>query len=191
MRVKVLTDKEYQFLVAALPKHSPRDELIIRLMLQCGLRSAETATVTVGQVWRGGSVNPGLYIPGSVSKGHVGRVVDIPEVVQDTISKYIRWMITKDLPTEPAGRLFYAHKTRGPLQPRDIQRIVNWVGNWRLERHIHPHMLRHTYATRLLKFTNIRVVQQLLGHKSLATTQIYLHPTSEDCSGAVNKAFTA
>lgn len=46
-------------------------------------------------------------------------------------------------------------------------------------------MLRHTFATRLMQKTNIRVVQQLLGHKSLSSTQVYTHPNADDLQKAI------
>ena len=51
-------------------------------------------------------------------------------------------------------------------------------------------MLRHTFATRLLKASNMRVVQEALGHKSIQTTQIYTHVTSDDLTRAVNSLST-
>jgi len=56
-----------------------------------------------------------------------------------------------------------------------------------IKRRIHPHVLRHTFATQLAKVTNIRVVQELLGHSSLESTQIYTHPDMNEAREAVNR----
>ncbi|GAH96402.1 unnamed protein product, partial [marine sediment metagenome] len=53
-------------------------------------------------------------------------------------------------------------------------------------REIHPHILRHTFATRLMSKTSMRVVQELLGHKNLSSTQIYTHPNNADLQEAID-----
>ena len=81
---------------------------------------------------------------------------------------------------------FYATDTQRPITTRQVERIILTASMKALNRPIHPHVLRHTFASRLMKRTNIRVVQQLLGHTSITSTQIYTHPDSDDLQKAIN-----
>jgi site-specific recombinase XerD len=158
-------------------------------MLQCGLRIGEVSTLNIENVWRGGYVHPAVHLPRGTTKGHIARFVDIPEPLRQLIAAHVAELFNSSPDTSQTSPLFWGRKVRRRLNVSGIGRIVSRISEHTLGRHINPHLLRHTFATVLMKYTNIRVVQQLLGHASLNTTQIYTHPSSEDCKNAVNKAF--
>ena len=190
MRVEILSEKEVQVLLTFLDTCPLRDNLMLRLMLQCGLRCGEVSFLNVENVWRGGYVHPAVHLPRGTTKGHVARFVDIPGPLIPLIHRHVEFLQTSGDDFSPDGPLFTGNKIRIRLGVSGIGRIVTGISSYCLGRTIHPHVLRHTYATILLKHTNIRVVQQLLGHVSVNTTQIYTHVSSEDCKNAVNQAFS-
>ena len=189
MRVEVLSNQEVQVMLKYLHNQAARDRLILRLMLQCGLRLGEVADLNIENVWRAGYVNPAVHLPRGTTKGHIARFVDIPEPLRLLLALHIADLFRDAPGASPASPLFMGKKVRRRLNRSGIGRIVSRISEHTLGRHINPHLLRHTFATILMKHTNIRVVQQLLGHADLNTTAIYTHPNSEDCKVAVNQAF--
>ncbi len=83
--------------------------------------------------------------------------------------------------------LFFSKYTHRQLSSRDFQRIVKQLSIRSIGRPITPHILRHTFATRLLKHTNLRVTQVLLEHSNLQTTQLYTHVNIDDALDSINK----
>jgi integrase/recombinase XerD len=189
MRVQILSIQEVPVLLSHLEKVPIRDALIIRLMLQCGLRAGEVSGLRVENVWRAGFVHPCVNLPRSSTKGHVARHVDMSEPLRDLVKRHIDDEQKKGRCMTPDAWLVTGQFQRGRLRVSGIERLTAKISQAALGRTVHPHLLRHTYATILLKFTNIRVVQALLGHAKINTTEIYLHPTSEDSRLAVNQAF--
>lgn len=189
MRVKILSDQEYAALLNYLPKTSTRDNLIIRLALQCGLRAGEISALNIDNVWRQGMIHPAIHLPAPSTKGHIPRYVDIPAPVKTALDEHIAALLLLNYPCIPGAPLLVSDHGAARLTIRAIQYITARICTRAINRHINPHVLRHTYATMLLKYTNIRVVQTLLGHASIATTQIYTHPSSQECKNAVNAAF--
>ena len=88
------------------------------------------------------------------------------------------------------GLLFY-NKNGKPLTPRGVQyRMQSHADRIGMNMNVHPHMLRHSFATHLLDGgANLRVVQELLGHSSLSTTQVYTHVSTEKLQKICEKAF--
>ena len=97
------------------------------------------------------------------------------------------WLAVR--PTVSAEALFIS--MRGArLSPRSVQlRLARWCRKNALPEHIHPHMLRHSFASHMLESSqDIRAVQELLGHSNISTTQIYTHLDFQYLSGIYDKA---
>jgi len=94
------------------------------------------------------------------------------------------------LPAPTSGFAFYNGTNTEHLTTRQIERIIGNAGEKAFGRWINPHILRHTFASRLMRTVNSRVVQELLGHKHLASTQIYTHPNHQDLRNAIDSIST-
>jgi site-specific recombinase XerD len=103
-------------------------------------------------------------------KGGKERYVVLSETLLEELRHYFRKF-------RPERWLFYADKPDRPIHPRTIQRMVREVARRAgLNKKVTPHVLRHSFATHLLDHgTNLRYIQELMGHKSLKTTMLYTH----------------
>ncbi len=147
-----------------------RDHAVLELLYGCGLRVAELCGLDVGDV---DLVNRTVTV---VGKGNKQRRLPMHERCADSISA---WLGTaRDLfVLEATPRQAVFLNRRGlRLGTRDVRRIVDRCS----PAPAHPHALRHTFATHLLDGgADLRVVQELLGHASLSTTQVYTHVSKE------------
>src|SRR5207237_8619421 len=91
---------------------------------------------------------------------------------------------------KPDGEALFLNKNGTRLTDRSVRTIVHrYIGEAALATHATPHTLRHSFATHLLENgADLRSVQELLGHASLATTQIYTHLTTQRLQNAYNHA---
>jgi integrase/recombinase XerC len=147
-----------------------RDLAVIGLLFAGGLRVAELCGLTLN------SIDAAAGTVRVIGKGDKERMLPLYDEVLDAVGAW-RDHGRPQLfdPARPTDALFL-NLRGGPLGPRDVRRILDQ----RLERPTHPHALRHSYATALLDGgADLRVVQELLGHASLSTTQIYTHVSKE------------
>jgi site-specific recombinase XerD len=159
-----------------------RDRCIIEVMYACGLRVSECAALQVSKIhlseWY-------LSVIGKESKERMvpfyGRCAKLIELYL----KEARPQFKKE-----ATDILFLNQKGNPLSTRSIQDICAKRGELAgLSVHVHPHMIRHSFATHLLdNGADLRVVQELLGHENLSTTQIYTHVTSDRLRAAVDKA---
>lgn len=147
-----------------------RDTALLELLYGSGLRVAEAAALDVDEVDLG---RQRVVVWG---KGGKQRAVPLSEPAVDALRRWLvdgRAALVTDV--TPAGAVFLNGRGRR-LTPRDARRIVDR----RAAEPTHPHALRHTFATHLLDGgADLRVVQELLGHADVATTQRYTHVSRE------------
>lgn len=143
-----------------------RDRAVLLLLYGCGLRISEALSLTRDQ-----APLPGRDVLRVVGKGRKERAVPVLPVVQEAVGRYV------DLcpyPFTPDGPLFFGEKG-GALSARIVQlKIARLRDELDLPDTATPHALRHSFATHLLSAgADLRQIQDLLGHASLATTQVY------------------
>ncbi len=157
-----------------------RDAAVLTLLYACGLRISEALSLTVKQA----QVNP-LVILG---KGGKTRIVPVVSVAQDAIATYLKLCPLALAPNEP---LFRGVKG-GALSPRIIQLLMERMrGALNLPDSATPHALRHSFASHLLgNGADLRVIQDLLGHASLSSTQIYTEVNRTHLLEQYRKAFS-
>lgn len=150
-----------------------RDRAMFELMYACGLRVSETASLRLRDV--------DLHdrIVTILGKGNKQRIVPFYELAAELLKRYLQevrplWM------KESHDTVFINQRGKG-LTTRGIQfRMQVAADACGLQVHVHPHMFRHSFATHLLdNGADLRVVQELLGHSSLSTTQVYVHVSQD------------
>ncbi|MGY6630244.1 MAG: tyrosine recombinase XerC [Wenzhouxiangella sp.] len=145
-----------------------RDRAMLELFYASGLRLSELA----GLDWNRLDLEQGLVRV--LGKGRKERLVPVG---RHAVAALKRWRpVALTLGREPDGAVFLGRRGR-PLGVRAIQkRVAYWSQRQGLDQTVHPHQLRHSFASHILESSgDLRAVQELLGHANLSTTQIYTH----------------
>ncbi len=175
---RFLSQEEAGRLVAAPDISEPlgiRDRALLELIYAAGLRVSEARDLEVA----------GLNLEARElrvrGKGSKQRVVLIGKAARDALSLYLRQVRPKLAGPESGGALFL-NRYGGRLTQRSIQeKVRRYAARLGLPSGVHTHTLRHSFATHLLEGgADLRVVQELLGHASPATTQVYTHVTRSE-----------
>lgn len=166
------------------PRVYHRNYTIALLMLDAGLRVGEVTQLRQKQLWFADAPVRALIVEKSQAKNKHERTIPISLRLDTAINQMHKsWWIKDTVLGERAA--FYTNHCQYPLTVRQVQRIITSAGKLSLGRDIHPHLLRHTFATRLMRTAPLPVVQELLGHKNLSSTQIYTHPNNDDRKKAI------
>jgi integrase/recombinase XerC len=148
--------------VTAEPK--PRDAAILGVLVYAGVRRGEVTGLNVGDY------SPTAATLHVLGKGNKDRVISLPKPALKILKTYL----TSRSEAGPDAPLFVTAAGQR-ITHKVVTRVVRRVGE-RIGRHLHPHMFRHSYATELLeRGADIRDIRDLLGHESVATTEIYTH----------------
>ncbi|MFL0362980.1 tyrosine recombinase XerC [Bacillus sp. PK3_68] len=171
-------EEEMEELFAVCEGEEPlnlRNKAILELLYATGIRVSECTGIEMKHIDFDFSV---LLVKG---KGNKERYVPFGTFAHEAIERYIataRKFLMKS--TDNHSFLFVNHRGK-PLTSRGVRHILTTlIEKASLTRKIHPHMLRHTFATHLLNNgADLRTVQELLGHDHLSSTQVYTHVTKE------------
>jgi site-specific recombinase XerD len=146
-----------------------RDGAVLELLYGSGLRVGEVARLTTDRA----DVERGRVLV--MGKGSKEREVPLSEYAVDALRDYLRH--GRPVMSPGASRHLFFNRRKKPFSERDIRSMVQRYGATLLPgRRVTPHTLRHSFATHLLEGgADIRAVQELLGHASVATTQRYTH----------------
>jgi integrase/recombinase XerC len=145
-----------------------RDRAMFELAYSSGLRLSELAGLDIGAIdLDGGEVRV-------LGKGAKERIVPVGAPALQAVRAWLAARAT--FPSGESRALFLSRSGRR-IAPRSIERsLAIWAIKRGLARHVHPHMLRHSFASHLLQSSgDLRAVQEMLGHASIASTQIYTH----------------
>lgn len=147
-----------------------RDRTMFEVLYACGLRVSELVGLTMAQL------NLRQGVVRVMGKGSKERLVPLGEEAADWLSRYLREARPVLLHNVPSEILFPSSRARMMTRQTFWHRIKHWAQVAGISKPLSPHTLRHAFATHLLNHgADLRVVQLLLGHSDLSTTQIYTH----------------
>ena len=175
---KTLSEKQVEALLAAPDTETPfglRDRCMLEVLYACGLRVSELIELKLFAI----SLNEGVIRV--MGKGSKERLVPLGEVASEWITRYVATARDTLLAGRNCDAIFVTR--RGSAMTRQMfWRIIKQyaVHAGIPARHISPHTIRHAFATHLLNHgADLRVVQMLLGHADISTTQVYTHVARE------------
>lgn len=164
-----------------LPSQHPiRDKAIFELLYATGIRCSELVTIKIRDI---DMQQKTIRILG---KGNQERIVLFGEKAKNKIQEYL---LKERGPILTADEPLLVNRHRQQMTTRSIQRVFEMFRTClKMDKHITPHKIRHSFATHLLnQGVDLRVVQELLGHKTIASTEKYTHVSLDDLSRMCNE----
>ena len=164
-----------------------RNRVLLELLYATGMRISEVCGLEISQI---NFYNNTIKVNG---KGKKDRIVILYDSIADKLRYYIDFTRSNLLSISGNGEIrnVFINYKGTPLTPRGVRKVINnIIDHCAISKHVSPHMIRHSFATSLLNNgADLRIVQELLGHENLQTTQIYTHVSTENMKSAFEKAF--
>jgi integrase/recombinase XerD len=192
---RALGEAEMVTLIEAPPPETLRglrDRAMLSMMYAAGLRVSELISLTLGDVDRARGIVSAL------GKGKKRRLIPLGEVALDHLAAYLEARAAEAVAkaarlgasTGKSSQLLFPSPRGGKLTRQAFWKIVGRTARGAgIRGHVHPHQLRHSFATHLLSGgADLRSVQTLLGHANVVTTEIYTHVSQDRVRQAYRKA---
>lgn len=166
--------------------HAKRDRAILELLYSSGLRLSELVSANVDSIdWSDGSIRV-------IGKGNKERLLPVGSLAIEALTTWCE--VREQLPNEKRRvedeQALFLSERGLRISHRNVQaRINHWTRSQNIPGKVHPHMLRHSFASHILESSgDLRAVQELLGHADISTTQIYTHLDFQHLSDVYDKA---
>jgi len=173
----VLTADQVASILEAPPSDDPigiRDRAILELLYACGLRASELTGLDTDRLDL-----PGLQVR-VIGKGNRERRVPMGEEARERLHRYLAGPRGEWTAGRPTAAVFVSRRGTRLARESVWQLVRRWTRVAGIAARVTPHTFRHSFATHLLEGgADLRVVQTLLGHASISTTQLYTHLTGE------------
>ena len=174
---KTLTEQDVERLLAMPSAETPigiRDRAMLEILYASGLRVSELVTLKVAQL------SQDMGVVRILGKGSKERLVPVGEIALDWVRRYTKAARLQLLDGRQSDALFVTSRAHAMTRQAFWQLIKRYAARAGIHGAISPHTLRHAFATHLLNHgADLRVVQLLLGHADISTTQIYTHVARE------------
>lgn len=160
---------------------SVRDRAILELMYSCGLRLSELVKLDLNSIDYADAM---LTVTG---KGNKTRMIPVG---RQALAALKLWVKNRTVLAAQNENALFVSRRGSRISPRSVQqRLRHWSVKQGLDTHVHPHMLRHSFATHILESSSdLRAVQDLLGHADISTTQVYTHLDFQHLAQVYDKA---
>jgi integrase/recombinase XerC len=147
-----------------------RDRAMFELLYSSGLRLAELVSINLGD----GRLDLAQGEVTVTGKGSKTRTVPVGKKAREALEA---WLLSRARIADPGERALFVGSRGKRIAPAVVgARLKAWARRRGLSEHVHPHMLRHSFASHLLQSSqDLRAVQEMLGHASISTTQVYTH----------------
>jgi len=186
-----LTPLQTRLLIAELTKKRPGVALATHMMAYLGLRLNEARLVERGWFKDLGTPAARLSIPEDRTKTKWPRELPLPPHTHALVVDFLAHAVREDFPSMLEHTPLVIKSSGARYTNRGLQKSIAAAAVAALGFRVRPHALRHTFATELLKHTNLRVIQAALGHRSIKSTQIYTHPDFNDLRAALERSAAA
>lgn len=191
---KAITVPQWEALMAYSEDHDSsnknylRNYVLLALLGDAGLRVGELVAMRAEYVTSDdpGGIVASLRLPAPITKNHVERIVPCSKLLRGVLQAYreeqkVYW-------AQDVAWLFPSPYCKDlPISVKAVQNLTAKIGIAAIGVKLTPHMLRHTFATRLMRVADMRTVQELLGHSNLSSTQVYTHPDQQMLAEAIGK----
>lgn len=182
---KVLSGRDVTELLSRPDTNSregARDSAMMALLYATGMRVSELVKIKVADV----NLTAGFVL--TMGKGSKERLIPIGETAIERVTDYLKNVRSRFLKKIDPPEMFLTRLGKGMTRQMFWQIIRRYAGSAGITQKISPHMLRHSFATHLLEGgADLRSVQAMLGHESLATTQIYTHVQDAERLASVHR----